>query len=93
MLIDHVVRHHVLHVTLHRDLDVTNRAAVALQIQALVQTHRPNRVVVAVPTADPTPATLSALARVDRMCASLGIPLVLSGASARTRRLLDVTGD
>ncbi|WP_306326083.1 hypothetical protein [Streptomyces venezuelae] len=89
MLISHAVRHPVLHVTLHRDLDVTNRAAAALQIQALVQMHRPDRVVVAVPAADPTPATLSALARAHRMCASLGIPLALTGASTRTRRLLD----
>ncbi|MEU7293665.1 hypothetical protein AB0A76_10735 [Streptomyces exfoliatus] len=93
MLISHAVRHHVLRVTLHRDLDVTNRAAGALQIQALVQAHRPVRVVITVPTADPTPATLSTLARAHRMCASLGIPLALSGASARTRRLLDVTAE
>ncbi|WP_395365909.1 hypothetical protein ACHGLA_33010 [Streptomyces sp. YH02] len=93
MLISHVVRHHVLHVTLHRDLDVTNRAAAALQIQALVQALRPTRVAVAVPSVDPTPATLSALARAHRMCASLGIPLTLSGASARTRGLLDVTAE
>ncbi|MFD7964215.1 hypothetical protein ACFV5J_25780 [Streptomyces zaomyceticus] len=93
MIISHAVRHHELHVTLHHDLDVTNRAAAALQIQALVQMHRPTRVVVGIPTADPTPATLSALARAHRMCASLGIPLALGGASARTRRLLDVTGE
>ncbi|MDV9190543.1 hypothetical protein R6L23_20370 [Streptomyces sp. SR27] len=93
MLISHTLRHHVLHVTLHRDLDVTNRAAAALQIQALVQAHRPTRVVLAVPSADPTPATLSALARAHRMCTSLGIPLALAGASTRTRRLLDVTGE
>ncbi|MFB7511947.1 MULTISPECIES: hypothetical protein [unclassified Streptomyces] len=90
MFISHIVRHEVLHVTLHRDLDVTNRAAAALQIQALVQDHRPTRVVIAVPAADPTPATLSALARAHRMCASLGIPLALTGASTRTHRLLDV---
>ncbi|MER5965098.1 hypothetical protein [Streptomyces sp. NPDC002057] len=93
MLITHAVRQHVLHVTLLRDLDVTNRAAAALQVQALVQTHRPTRVVIAVPTVDPTPATLSALARAHRMCLSLGIPLALSGASARTRRLLDATAE
>ncbi|MFD3531238.1 hypothetical protein [Streptomyces sp. NPDC058664] len=93
MLISHAVRHQVLHVTLHRDLDVTNRAAGALQIQALVQAHRPTRVVIAVPSADPTPATLSTLARAHRMCESLGIPLSLSGASTRTRRLLDVSGE
>lgn len=90
MLISHAVRHDVLHVTLYRDLDVTNRAAVALQVQALVQEHRPSRVIIAVPAAEPTPATVSALARAHRMCASLGIPLTLSGASARTRRLLGV---
>ncbi|MEU5217036.1 hypothetical protein AB0G79_12685 [Streptomyces sp. NPDC020807] len=90
MLISHTVRHEVLYVTLHRDLDVTNRAAAALQIQALVQDHRPARVVIAVPAADPAPATLSALARAHRMCASLGIPLALTGASTRTHRLLDV---
>ncbi|MEU1226509.1 hypothetical protein [Streptomyces sp. NPDC005828] len=89
MLISHAVRHDALHVTLHRDLDVTNRAAAALQIQALVQEHRPVRVVIAVPAADPSPATLSALARAHRMCAGIGVPLALSGASDRTCRLLD----
>ncbi|MFI0924793.1 hypothetical protein ACH4TP_12795 [Streptomyces sp. NPDC021012] len=89
MLISHAVRHDALHVTLHRDLDVTNRAAAALRIQALVEEHRPARVVIAVPAADPSPATLSALARTHRMCAGLGVPLALSGASDRTRRLLD----
>ncbi|MFF8835068.1 hypothetical protein [Streptomyces sp. NPDC015130] len=89
MLISHTVRHHVLHVALHRDLDVTNRAAAALQIQALVQTHRPSSVVIALPAADPTPATLSALARAHRMCGSLDIPLTLTGASIRTSRLLE----
>ncbi|WP_017240756.1 hypothetical protein [Streptomyces sp. SS] len=90
MLISHTVGTDVLQVTLHSDLDVTNRAAAALQIQALVQAHRPARVVIELPVADPTPATLSALARTHRMCASLGIPLSLGGASARTHRLLDV---
>ncbi|MGW6414779.1 hypothetical protein [Streptomyces sp. NPDC055055] len=89
MLISHTVGTDALHVTLHHDLDVTNRAAAALQIQALVQDHRPLRVVIELPVADPTPATLSALARAHRMCAGLGIPLSLGGASPRTRRLLD----
>ncbi|MEX0167992.1 hypothetical protein [Streptomyces sp. LMG1-1-1.1] len=89
MLISHAVGTDVLHVTLHHDLDVTNRAAAALQIQALVQAHRPARVVIELPVADPTPATLSALARAHRMCASLGITLSLGGASPRTHRLLD----
>ncbi|MER7949656.1 hypothetical protein ABTY59_19925 [Streptomyces sp. NPDC096079] len=75
--------------TLHHDLAVTNRGAAALRIQALVQEHRPARVVIAVPAADPSPATLSALARAHRMCAGLGVPLTLSGASDRTLRLLD----
>ncbi|MFE0641679.1 hypothetical protein ACFW2Y_08715 [Streptomyces sp. NPDC058877] len=92
MLISHVLRHEVLHVALHRDLDVTNRAAAALQIQALVQEYRPVRVVIDVPTADPSPATLSALARAHRMCAGLGVPLVLNGASDRTCRLLEANG-
>ncbi|MER7623194.1 hypothetical protein [Streptomyces sp. NPDC126503] len=92
MLISHAVRHDVLHVALARDLDVTNRAAAALQIQALVQSHRPARVVIDLPTADPTPATLSALARAQRMCAGLGIPISLPGASPRTARLLAVNG-
>ncbi|MER8232907.1 hypothetical protein ACIRQY_02550 [Streptomyces sp. NPDC101490] len=93
MLIGHVLRHHVLYVTLHHELDVTTRAAAALQIQTLVQAHRPARVVLALPGADPTPATLSALARTRRLCAGLHVPLVLTGASARTRRLLEATGE
>ncbi|MEU0404780.1 hypothetical protein ABZ318_32105 [Streptomyces sp. NPDC006197] len=89
MLISHAVRHDALHVTLHRDLDVTNRAAAALRIEALVQEHRPARVVIVVPSADPSPATFSALARAHRMCVGLGVPLTLSGANDRTRRFLE----
>ncbi|MER6160369.1 hypothetical protein ABT147_33265 [Streptomyces sp. NPDC001868] len=92
MLISHVVRHEVLHVALDHDLDVTNRAAAALQNQAPVQTHRPVRVVVELPTADPIPAALSALARAHRMYGGLGIPFALTGASPRTHRLLAVNG-
>ncbi|MFF9850506.1 hypothetical protein [Streptomyces litmocidini] len=92
MFISHAVRHEALYVTLHRDLDVTHRAAAALRIEALVQAHRPARVVVVVPTADPSPATFSALARAHRMCAGLGVPLTLSGVNDRTRRLLEPDG-
>ncbi|MEU6879478.1 hypothetical protein [Streptomyces sp. NPDC046712] len=89
MLMSHAMDHAVLRVTLHRELEVTNRAAVALQIQALVHAHRPAEVIVELPTADPSPATLSAIARTRRMCQSIGVPLTLTGAAARARRLYE----
>ncbi|WP_327372697.1 hypothetical protein OG393_01625 [Streptomyces sp. NBC_01216] len=82
MVISHTLRENVLRVRLPRELDVTSRAAAALEIEALVAAHRPGRVVVELPSPAPSPATLSALARAHRMCQSLGIPLTTSGPGA-----------
>ncbi|MEV4192434.1 hypothetical protein [Streptomyces toxytricini] len=78
-----VITHHLaegaLHVQVPQELDVGNRAAAALEIEALVHAHRPGRVVVRLPSRHPSPMTFSALARVHRMCRSLGIPLTTTG--------------
>ncbi|GAB2909263.1 hypothetical protein [Streptomyces heilongjiangensis] len=88
MLITHSVDGDMLHVTLHRHLDIAVRAAATQEIEALVLAHRPCRVTLRVPAGEPTPATLSTVLRAHRMCGNLGIPLVLAGASTATRRLL-----
>lgn len=82
MVISHTLRDGVLRVTLLRDLDVTTRAAAALEIEALVASNRPGQVLVELPTPTPSPATLSALARAHRMCESMGIPLSATGSGA-----------
>ncbi|MFF5707332.1 hypothetical protein ACFY7H_33325 [Streptomyces sp. NPDC012794] len=78
MLIHHVLDHGTLKVRIQGELDITNRAAAALRIEALVAAHRPARVLLELPTGDPTPATLSALARTQRMCRSLGVAFTVS---------------
>ncbi|MFD7081916.1 hypothetical protein [Streptomyces sp. NPDC059918] len=70
------IRHH---------LDITNRAAAALQIEALVAAHRPEEVIVELPNGKPSPATLSAVARAQRMCRSLNVAFTMTGADLRTR--------
>lgn len=75
MLLTHHIDAGTLRVTLHQGLDVTNRAAAALLIQALVDAHRPRAVVLDLPGGPPTAATASAVARAKRMCDSLAIPL------------------
>ncbi|MFG2714162.1 hypothetical protein ACGFX2_26955 [Streptomyces goshikiensis] len=85
MIINHHVTEDTLHVKVSQELDVTNRAAAALQIEALVHTHRPRRVTVVLPTRDPSPMTFSALARVHRMCQSFGIPLTATGPDGKTQ--------
>ncbi|MFD7083101.1 hypothetical protein [Streptomyces sp. NPDC059918] len=65
---------------IHRALDITNRAAAALEIEALVAAHRPHQVVLELPTDVPGPATLSALARAQRMLRSLGVAFTVTGA-------------
>ncbi|MFG2331554.1 hypothetical protein ACGFMM_18205 [Streptomyces sp. NPDC048604] len=83
MIISHVFDGDgVLRVTILKDLDITNRAAAALQIEALVSAHRPSSVTVELPAGTPSPATLSALARAQRMCQSLAIPLTAGGPDA-----------
>lgn len=77
MLLTHHIDVGTLHVTLHQGLDVTNRAAAALLIQALVDAHRPRAVVLALPGGPASAATMSAVARAKRMCDSLSIPFTL----------------
>ncbi|WP_405475145.1 hypothetical protein [Streptomyces sp. NBC_00009] len=87
MLISHSVDGDALHVTLHHHLDVNSRVAAAVEIEALVHTHRPSRVTVQVPAGEPAPATLSVLVRAHRTCKSLDIPLSLTGATTAAQRL------
>ncbi|MET9621774.1 hypothetical protein ABZZ37_13530 [Streptomyces sp. NPDC006464] len=82
MVIDHTLADGVLQVRLLRELDITTRAAAALEIEALVAGHRPDQVLVELPSPVPSPATFSALARARRMCQSLGIPLTTTGPGA-----------
>lgn len=89
MLITHTVDRGVLRVTLGHELDISSRAAAVLEVEVLIRAHRPVRVVMRLPTADPAPATLSAVLRARRLCRCLGIPLVLAGATARVRSLVD----
>ncbi|WP_318211582.1 hypothetical protein [Streptomyces sp. SJL17-1] len=79
MLISHVFEDRVLHVTLLRDLDVTGRAAAILHIEALLAAHASRHVRIQLPTSDPSPASLSVLARARRLCEGLGTPLTVVG--------------
>ncbi|WP_370416304.1 hypothetical protein [Streptomyces fradiae] len=79
MLISHAFEDGVLHLSFLRDLDVTSRAAAFLETEALLLSHRPRLVRVQLPTADPSPASLSALSRARRLCEHLGIPLTVVG--------------
>ncbi|MFI9780571.1 hypothetical protein ACIHCV_38880 [Streptomyces sp. NPDC051956] len=76
MLISHSVDGDALHVTLHHNVDVNTRVAAAVEIEALVHTHRPSRVTVQVPAGEPTPATLSVLVRRDFTASRPGTRLV-----------------
>ncbi|MEU2392596.1 hypothetical protein [Streptomyces sp. NPDC007369] len=84
MVISHHIAEDTLHVEIPRELDVTNRAAAALRIEALVHAHQPGQVTVHLPTDAPSPMTLSALARAHRMCQSLGITFTATGPGGRT---------
>ncbi|WP_055598546.1 hypothetical protein [Streptomyces aureus] len=84
MVISHAFADGVLYVTLPPDLDVTNRAAAALETEALVHAHRPRLVQMRLDGTDPSPASLSALARARRVCASLGIPLTFTAVGPAT---------
>ncbi|RVU15906.1 hypothetical protein EOT10_38025 [Streptomyces antnestii] len=87
MLISHSVDGDALHVTLHHNLDVNTRVSAAVQIEALVHTHKPRHVTVQVLAGEATPATLSVVVRAHRMCKGLDIPLDLTGATMAARRL------
>ncbi|MFE2143555.1 hypothetical protein ACFXA3_17735 [Streptomyces sp. NPDC059456] len=88
MLVTHTLDRSTLRVKVHRDLDITNRAAAALQIEALVAANRPERVILELPTAEPAPATLSAVARAQRMCRSLNVAFTVTGAHVRLQETL-----
>ncbi|RSN18398.1 hypothetical protein DMH25_01420 [Streptomyces sp. WAC 01325] len=87
MLTGYSVDGDTLHVILHCNLDITTRAAAALEIEALIRSHGPRRVTVEVPGEEPTSATLSAVLRARRMCRNLGIPLEAVRASTPAQRL------
>ncbi|MFD7779050.1 hypothetical protein [Streptomyces sp. NPDC059753] len=87
MLTSHSVDGDTLRVPLHHSLDVNTRAAAAVEIEALVHTHKPRHVTVQAPAGEPTPATLRVVVRAHRMCKSLDIPLSLTGATTATQRL------
>lgn len=87
MLIGHNVEDGVLHLEIRHDLDISSRAAATLEIEMLLFTHRPyDRVRVQLPTADPSPASLSVLARARRICGRRGVPLAVVGPPARDGR-------
>ncbi|MET9724077.1 hypothetical protein [Streptomyces zaomyceticus] len=77
MLMSHDFEDGVLHLSLHRDLDVDSRAAAAMRAEALLSAHRPRLVRLQLPTADPSPSSLSVLARLRRLCEALGTPLAV----------------
>ncbi|MET9621773.1 hypothetical protein ABZZ37_13525 [Streptomyces sp. NPDC006464] len=82
MLLSHDAHDGALRITLHRNLDITNRAAAALQIEALIAAYRPARVVIELTSTPPSLATLSAIARAKRRCEGLDIPLALVETAA-----------
>ncbi|MFE1547471.1 hypothetical protein [Streptomyces sp. NPDC058718] len=82
MLFSHDFEDGVLHLSLIRDLDVTSRAAAAMRAEALLYAHRPRLVRLQLPTADPSPASLSVLARLRRLCEALGTPLSVFAPTA-----------
>ncbi|KOV17571.1 hypothetical protein ADK91_02525, partial [Streptomyces sp. XY511] len=84
MVISHHIADGTLHVRILHELHVTDRAAAALQIESLVHAHRPERVTVELPSRSPSPMTFSALARAQRMCQSLGVPLAATAPGGRT---------
>ncbi|WP_406065348.1 hypothetical protein OG462_38980 [Streptomyces sp. NBC_01077] len=80
MLIRYAMEEGVLHLRITRDLDISSRAAATLEIEMLLFTLHPYaRVRVQLPTADPSPASLSVLARARRLCSHRGVPLTVVG--------------
>ncbi|MFF9853068.1 hypothetical protein [Streptomyces litmocidini] len=79
MVIGHSVEDGVLHLSFPHDLGVADRAAAVLEIEALLLTHRPQRVRMQLPTANPSTPSLSVLARTRRLCEHLGALLTVVG--------------
>ncbi|MGW6536475.1 hypothetical protein ACWGBV_06470 [Streptomyces sp. NPDC055051] len=61
--------------TLPSDLSVPDRAATVLRMQSLVLAGRPAQVRLRLTPGPPSPSALSVLARLHRLCKTLGIPL------------------
>ncbi|MEK9524213.1 hypothetical protein ACIOMM_34240 [Streptomyces sp. NPDC087908] len=85
MFISHESENGVLRVVLLRDLDVSTRAAAAVQVEGLLSAHQPRQVRWQWPTASPSSASLSILARARRLCDDLGISLTIADAAAPVR--------
>ncbi|MEU7696984.1 MULTISPECIES: hypothetical protein [unclassified Streptomyces] len=85
MFISHESENGVLRVVLLRDLDVSARAAAAVQVEGLLSAHQPRQVRWHWPTTTPSPASLSILARAQRLCDDLGISLTVADTAPPVR--------
>ncbi|MFF9150507.1 hypothetical protein ACF1BN_37280 [Streptomyces sp. NPDC014861] len=68
--------------TLPSDLPVPDRAATVLRMQSLVLADRPGHVRLHLTPGPASPSALSVLARLHRLCKTLGIPLSTAQQSA-----------
>lgn len=67
-----------LTLSLAADLDVPDRASTLLRMQSLVLAHRPERVLLHLTPGAPGPAAQSVLARLHRLCKTIGTPLTVT---------------
>ncbi|MFE0654325.1 hypothetical protein ACFVZH_37900 [Streptomyces sp. NPDC059534] len=82
MLLSHDMQDGALRITLHRDLDIDDRAAAVLRIEMLIAAYRPATVTIELPKTPPSLATLSVIARAKRRCECLDVPLSLVESSS-----------
>ncbi|MFB9434476.1 hypothetical protein [Streptomyces showdoensis] len=78
MPVEHTVRGRVLALSLPADLDIPSRAAAVQLVQELVAAHRPLGVRLHLCHGPASPASLSVLARLRRLCEGLGVPLTIT---------------
>ncbi|MER7538375.1 hypothetical protein ABTX77_26835 [Streptomyces sp. NPDC097704] len=78
MPMKHTCEGRILALSLPADLDVAERAAATLHLHTLFFAYRPRGVRLHVSHGPASPASLSVLARVHRLCEGLGIPVTLT---------------
>lgn len=80
----------VLIVGLSADLDIADRAAAAWAFDGLLSAHRSSPVVLELTGAPVSPAAVSTVVRVSRMCSEANVPLTVVAPGAEARRALAV---
>ncbi|MEV4331394.1 hypothetical protein AB0K02_12770 [Streptomyces sp. NPDC049597] len=92
-MLHHTIERGVLVITLHDDVYLGNRVAVARGIASLVKAHMPAPVVIVLTASAVSAAAIGTVLRAHLMCSRLQVLMAVVTPSAPARRVLEANAD